>query len=173
MRFQEFNRFWELRKKHGRNRKISSPQEFAEYFIEYVESKEGDPLIKKEAKVVSGGAGKGSSIEYAELELMRAFTKDGFALFCGLCRWEIVESYKDENVDFSEIIHAIEKVIYTHNFEGAAANLLNSNIIARQLGLKDHSQIEQETKIKIGAEANGIKIEYVDENGKKVDVSKL
>jgi hypothetical protein len=36
----------------------------------------------------------------------------------------------------------IEKVIYNQKFTGAAADLLNSNIIARELGLSDKVQNE-------------------------------
>ena len=47
-----------------------------------------------------------------------------------------------EKPDFSDIVKEIEDVIYSQKFEGAAADLLNSNIIARELGLSDKVQNE-------------------------------
>jgi hypothetical protein len=38
---------------------------------------------------------------------------------------------------FSTVTDAIKDIIYTQKFEGAAADLLNPNIIARDLGLQD------------------------------------
>ena len=66
--------------------------------------------------------------------------------------------------DFVGITTRIKKVIYSQKLEGAAADLLNSNIIARELGLSDKVQNEH-------TGANGeaiqhavsIKIEFDDE----------
>ena len=45
--------------------------------------------------------------------------------------------------DFMAITTRIKKVIYSQKLEGAAADMLNANIIARELGLAD--KIAQET----------------------------
>ncbi|WGM06649.1 terminase small subunit [Arsenophonus nasoniae] len=45
-------------------------------------------------------------------------------------------------------LHEAEEVIYDQKFSGAAADLLNANIIARDLGLKEQSQVEDVTKYK-------------------------
>ncbi len=39
--------------------------------------------------------------------------------------------------DLSEIVAKAEEVIYSQKFAGAAADLLNANIISRDLGLAD------------------------------------
>jgi hypothetical protein len=44
--------------------------------------------------------------------------------------------------DFMAITMRIKKVIYSQKLEGAAADLLNANIIARELGLADKSHTE-------------------------------
>nr|CBA74347.1 conserved hypothetical phage protein [Arsenophonus nasoniae] len=49
---------------------------------------------------------------------------------------------------FSIITTRTEEVIYDQKFSGAAADLLNANIIARDLGLKEQSQVEDVTKYK-------------------------
>jgi hypothetical protein len=38
-------------------------------------------------------------------------------------------------------IERAEAVIYTWKFEGAAANLLNANLVARELGLADKAEL--------------------------------
>jgi hypothetical protein len=72
---------------------------------------------------------------------MRAMTIRGMCFFIGLSRqgWQ---EYSEKQ-DFSDIVSQIEDVIYTQKLEGAAADMLNANIIARELGLAD--KIAQET----------------------------
>ena len=72
---------------------------------------------------------------------MRAMTIRAMCFFfIGLSRqgWQ---EYS-EKPDFSDIVKEIEDVIYSQKFEGAAADMLNSNIIARELGLSDKVQNE-------------------------------
>ena len=48
------------------------------------------------------------------------------------------EEIKDESSkDFIEVLTRIDDLFYSFKFEGAAAGILNANIIARDLGLKD------------------------------------
>jgi hypothetical protein len=70
---------------------------------------------------------------------MRAMTIMGFCLYADICHvtWA---NYKN-NEDFVTVITRIENVIKSQKFEGAAADLLNANIIARDLGLTDKSDI--------------------------------
>lgn len=52
--------------------------------------------------------------------------------------------------DFNAVIRDIEQVIYNQKFQGAAAGLLDANIIARDLGLKDrHDHTTEDEKINI------------------------
>jgi len=44
--------------------------------------------------------------------------------------------------DFMAITARIKKVIYSQKLEGAAADLLNANIIARELGLADKTHTD-------------------------------
>lgn len=44
--------------------------------------------------------------------------------------------------DFIDITTRVENIIYNQKFTGAAADLLNANIIARDLGLKDESKVD-------------------------------
>ena len=64
----------------------------------------------------------------------------------GLCFYlriseETYRSFRDAE-GFSEVKEAIDSVLRSQKFEGAAAGLLKENIIARELGLKDKAQNE-------------------------------
>ena len=44
--------------------------------------------------------------------------------------------------EFLDIITRVENIIYTQKFQGAAAELFNPQIIAREIGLRDHTTHE-------------------------------
>ena len=48
---------------------------------------------------------------------------------------------------FSDIVQSVNNLLYAEKFSGAAADLLNANIISRELGLKDRQQIEMKEDI--------------------------
>ena len=71
---------------------------------------------------------------------MRAMTISGLCIFLDITRptWD---AYKSRD-DFSDITSRIEEIIRTQKFEGASADLLNPNIIARDLGLAEKQELE-------------------------------
>lgn len=127
------NQFWKLRLKHGRDHKIETAQEIEENFEEYAEWVEASPLNETDFR--------GKDAVQVTLPKMRAMTKEHFALACGLSGWDKLENYKERGEDFREIITRIERMIYYQKFTGSAAGFLNPNIIARDLGLKDVSDV--------------------------------
>ena len=122
------NQFWKLRLKHGRSHAIATPEELQHNFDEYCTWIEENPLIEVDFK--------GKDATHVNIPKMRPFTKEGFALACGLSGWDVIESWKKRE-GFMEVITRIDKYIYNQKFEGAAAGFLNPNIIARDLGLAD------------------------------------
>lgn len=81
---------------------------------------------------------------------MRAMTIDGLCLFLGVSRSTWYEwASKD---DYSDIIARVESVIRSQKFAGAAADLLNANIIARDLGLADKSEVKQSVTATVTAD---------------------
>ena len=68
-----------------------------------------------------------------EVPKMRAMTMMGLCFYLDIGT-STFHDYK-QNEDFSEVIAKIEQVIFTQKFEGAAADLLNANIISRALGI--------------------------------------
>lgn len=133
------NKFWEKRAKHGRDKLFETPQLLWEAAVEYFTWCEENPLWESKAFNYQG------EIQIAELPKMRAMTLSGLCLFLG-CNEAYFRTFKHQNPAYEEgfntVINQIEKTIYTQKFQGAAADLLNANIIARDLGLKDTSSVE-------------------------------
>ena len=62
-----------------------------------------------------------------------------------------------EKDDFSAVTTRIEDIIYEQKFTGAAADLLNPNIIARDLGLADKKEVS-------GPDGDAIEIDDITRN---------
>jgi len=91
---------------------------------------------------------------------MRAMTIGGLCIFLDIARQSWEEYKKREG--FLEVTRAIEEIIRDQKFSGAAADLLNANIIARDLGLADKSELT-------GKDGGSIKTETTT----KLDLSEL
>lgn len=132
------NQFWKLRSKHGRDKLFASPDLLWEAACEYFQWCVDNPL--EEAQLVKYK----DHYEVVELGKMRAFTLEGLARYLN-CSTEYIRHFEQNNQDskdFMPILTRIRETIYQQKFEGAAAGLLNANIIARDLSLvdkKDHT----------------------------------
>lgn len=126
------NRFWEARSSHGRKPIFGSPEELWTACLEYFEWVEANPLY--EAKAFSSGG----KVTVKNLPKMRAMTIDGLCIFLDIS----VQTWHDyaKREGFIEVTTRAEKVIRSQKFAGAAADLLNANIIARDLGLADKQE---------------------------------
>lgn len=126
------NQFWKARSSHGRNPTFASPDALWEACCEYFEWVDANPLY--EEKVFNGKDG----IARANVTKMRAMTIGGLCIFLDIARstWD---EYRRHD-DFSGIASRVDEVIRAQKFEGASADLLNPNIIARDLGLADKSE---------------------------------
>ena len=134
MQFKKGNKFWLARSSHGRKPIFSNPEQLRNACYEYFQWVEDNPLYEEKIFHSQGMITKDT------ITKMRAMTIRAMCFFIGLSRqgWQ---EYS-EKPDFSDIVKEIEDVIYSQKFEGAAADLLNSNIIARELGLADKQQAE-------------------------------
>lgn len=126
------NRFWEARSSHGRKPKFDDPEKLWEVCCEYFEWVEDNPLW--EYKVTQY---QGQPVDM-QVPKMRPMTKSGLCTFLGICQntWE---NYKSDQ-DLLRVTKAVEEIIYNQKFTGAAADLLNANIIARDLGLAEKQE---------------------------------
>ncbi|ARD61568.1 DNA-packaging protein [Kosakonia radicincitans DSM 16656] len=128
------NKFWLARSKHGRNPKFTDPEKLWDACCEYFEWVEKHPLWETKAFAFQG------TVTKATLPKMRAMTLGGLFLFLDIDRktWEAYSKKKD----FLPVTTRVENLIYEQKFSGAAADLLNANIIARELGLTDKKSVE-------------------------------
>jgi len=147
------NYYYKLRNKNGRDKKFNTPSallkscnEYFEWCIEnplkeeqivnkswteilYIDSTdtEGNPIQKEIKKV--------HPYSIAHLNKLRPFTLEGLCNFIDIS----LKGFKlyEEREDFIPVTTRARQIIYNQKFEGAATNLLNANIIARDLGLAD------------------------------------
>lgn len=134
--------YWEGRKRIGKPKAIKTPQKLWELACEYFQSVDENPGYRKD--FIKGGEKAGAIVS---IENIRPYTWEGLENF--LHERKIITNLDDyrQNTDgryssYAGIIRLIGKIIYDRNFSGAAMNLLNSNLIARQLGLAEKSQIK-------------------------------
>lgn len=127
------NRFWELRSSHGRNPIFQTPDDLWSAACEYFEWVEENPLWEDKVTSFQGVN------THEPVAKMRAMTIDGLCLFLDISD-ETWRAYKQKE-GFSGVTTRIDKAIRSQKFAGAAADLLNANIIARDLGLADRSEI--------------------------------
>lgn len=151
------NQFWKKRSKHGRDRLFSSPELLWLACEEYFKWCVNNPLIELEQiknppKPYKDNDGKWvTPPQFVELPKMRAFTIHGLCLYLNVNSLyfnQFEDSLKDENKKddpltkgFSEVCIRVREIIYNQKFMGAAAGFLNPTIIARDLGLRDKSEL--------------------------------
>lgn len=125
--------YWTFREKHGRDPIFKSPDDLWKQCRAYFQWVEENPL--KEEKVFHSQG----EITRTEVSKMRAMTIEGMCLYLGIdvSTWH---NYRNRE-DFFGVTTRAEAIIYAQKFEGASADLLNSNIIARDLGLKDRKEL--------------------------------
>lgn len=127
------NRFWEQRSKHGRNPIFAGPDELWTACCEYFQWVEDNPLFESKPFAYQG------VVVQEPVAKMRAMTLDGLCIFLDVSR-ETWSNYR-EREDFLAACQKVEQIIRTQKFQGAAADLLNPSIIARDLGLADKSEL--------------------------------
>lgn len=134
------NKFWQNRSKHGRDKLFATPELLWNAAEEYFQWCDDNPWHKSEAIKSGELAGK-----IIEIPTKRPYTITGFLLYINASKnfWE--EFKLANHQDFLGIIEEIENVIYTQKFEGAAVGAFNANIIARDLGLKEKSEVDHTT----------------------------
>lgn len=125
------NQFWKNRTKHGRDALFNDPEKLWESACEYFEFNDGNPIQTIEFN--------GKDATECIVPKMRAYSKCGLCVYldCSIPTFEKCS----ENKDFFEVYTRICNIIYNQKFEGAAAGVLNANIIARDLGLMDNSNV--------------------------------
>lgn len=138
------NQFWRIRSKHGREKLFATPDLLLQACEEYFNWVDAHPWYKVEA--IKGGDSVGQLIK---IPTARPYTIQG------LCRYldcnsvwfnqfetSLVDKIDEESKGFSKIITHVREIIYQQKFEGAAVGSFNGNIIARDLGLREASNVD-------------------------------
>ncbi|WP_228445066.1 terminase small subunit [Chryseobacterium indoltheticum] len=132
------NQFWMNRAKHGRDKLFATPELLWQAACEYFRWIEENPLYETKVFQFQG------VVVTKEVPIMRAMTMAGLCFYLN-CNETYFRQFKanlpDGEIGFSSVITDIENVVYRQKFEGAAGNLLNANIISRDLGLADKKDI--------------------------------
>ena len=136
------NKFWLQRSSHGRKPTFATPDDLRNAACEYFEWVHNNPLTEYKAFAYQG------EVTVEALPRIRAMTEAGLCFFLDI-GVSTLHDYKKKQ-DFSEVIAMIEQVIFTQKFEGAAADLLNANIISRELGLADKQEVNAGVTINKG-----------------------
>lgn len=125
------NEFYKLRLDLSNDGKKISVKQLAIKCQEYIDFCLENPLMEVDFK--------GKDATEVKMPKMRAMN------IMGLCHWlGIVTAtwygWKKED-KYLSVITRVEQIFYNQKFQGAAAGMLNPNIIARDLGLRDHTQM--------------------------------
>ena len=138
-RFTTGNRFWEARSSHGRNPKFETAEMLEDAISQYFEWNEANPLYKDQLVTFQGVA------SHEPVAQMRAMTIAAMCMFIGVtsAMWR---EWRTTRPDFIAVMAWAEETIYRQKFEGASADLLNANIIARDLGLADKKDVTTDGK---------------------------
>ena len=136
------NKYWQFREKHGKDKKYT-PEDLWNEAVDYFEWVESNPLYEEQLFAYQGKVTRESVYK------MRAMTITGFCVFADITL-KTFENYKNDenNKDYFHIVTRIENIIRSQKFEGAAAELLNPNIIARELGLADKKEIDANVELR-------------------------
>lgn len=133
MAAQKGNRCWEVRAKHGLDKLYNDPHALWEDCCGYFEWIDQNPIY--EEKLISY-QGEGSTHAVPKRRVM---TWIGLALYLGVTGRSLTRWYQERD-DLRPVLEAAAEVIKDDKFTGAAAELYNSNIIARDLGLRDSQE---------------------------------
>ncbi len=130
-KFLPGNTIWQGRSTFGRNREYEDAESLWQACRAYFQWAHGTPLY--EAKILASG-------QEVPAAKMRAFTQKSLCLHLRVTE-ETWRTWRTNRTDLADVIQTVDDVIYTQKFEGAAAGLLNSNLISRELGLADRQEL--------------------------------
>jgi hypothetical protein len=133
------NKYWQMRKTHGRPKKFETPEELWKECCDFFEWIEANPILEHKSFCYQG------EVVRDTIPKIRAMTVDGLTLYLGITK-ESLGDYR-ERKGYSDVMSIVDAIIRDQKFTGAAADQLNPNIIARDLGLKDKSEADVNTRI--------------------------
>ena len=148
------NQFWKLADPQclGKPRLYPTPTDLWKACKPYFEWIDENPILKTSTTTSAKGT------FHNEEPLQKPYNWMGLYVFLGVCD---LDGYKEKE-EYSAIYTHIGNIIRNQKFEGATAGIFNANIIARDLGLKDSSDITS-----MGKQINITPIEFTKDNSDK------
>lgn len=124
--------WWDAQSSLGPKPLITTPEELWDAAREYFVWNEKHPLWEQKVFAYKGETTR------EPLPRMRAMSLEALCHFLDIPtnEWENLR----KNGDLLPTCKRIEEVIYSQKLQGASADLMNANIIARDLQLKDHKE---------------------------------
>ena len=127
------NQFWRRREVSGRTPLYTDPEKLWQDCLEYFEWCDANPL--QYDKIMSAGGDVVNATGYK----LRAYTIDGLCLRLDIDRSTWKEWRKRK--DISAVVARADATIRSQQIEGATAELLNPNIVARLNGLSERQEV--------------------------------
>lgn len=136
--FERTPEVWEVARR-GKPPAYSDPDELAEDVIKYLRWVSENPLVKAKAF--------GTGLVMQE-KVKRYPTVAGCAIFIGVAprTWR---DWKKPDHPLQETVLWAEGMMRQIKLEGAAAGIFNSVIVARDLGLKDKSEVDKSVTVNV------------------------
>lgn len=113
---------------------FASPEEFAEACFDYFQWASSSKIEDTRASHYKG------EVFHLVDEKHRAFSWRALRLFLGVSSATL--SFYKQKEEFKDVVEAVDDIIFTQKFEGAAAGTLNASVIQRDLGLADKQVVE-------------------------------
>lgn len=127
----EGNQFWKQRSTHGRDLIFKAPELLWEACKEYFETTDQRKWVREDWV--------GKDAIRVERKTDAPYTLTGLYVFLDIDR-KTWDNYRQRE-DFFPIITRVENIMFTQKLEGAAVGAFNPSIIARDLQLKDTSEV--------------------------------
>ena len=127
------NETWNSRSSHGRKPIFETPEDLLSACDEYFGWAKNHPLYEHKAFAHMG------VVTIEKVPKPRALTLGGLCLFLDIEKttWHAYRS----KPDFYLVTKQVDEAIREQKFAGAAANIFNANIIARDLGLVEKNEL--------------------------------
>lgn len=127
--FANGNQLWKLRNDPVKPMRFQTPKDLLDACIEYLTWLESNPLIEEKAFAYQG------EVTIARLNKMRMPTFEGLYVFLGIAQ-ETWSNYRKRK-QYAPVVEHVTSIIRDTKLTGAAAGLLDSGLIIRDLGLAE------------------------------------
>lgn len=136
-------------------RRFMTPSDLWDAAVKYFEWATMNPLKAQHATKMKVGDGM-EEIEYYNLSKKRYMSKTSLCLFLGIDRRNYARSYESGKYGqaYKTVCETIDAIILDDKMSGAAAGLYNASIVARDIGLSDGKEDDENDKKATSFEIN-------------------